>query len=572
MKKTIALLMSLVMMLTSFSVLTISATDQNPADPQPGTDAYMQALDQAGYTAISNFDQVTDYNGKYYLTADVTIPDTGAVPYLFREEKNFTGILDGNGHTVYNAKYRFFHANYGLKGTMKNLTFSKFKNAEQTDVFIAEDALISAFADGAVLENIVTNRTYKENIDNYYGGIAQEVPEGVTVTFKNVTNNSSVAHLYVASNFKMGGFIGIAQSGCTINFENCVNNGNVKGSQAGGFIGVLRGGNTISFKNCTNNGTILGSIGKDSQDRQSARGIAGGFIGGINNFEQRDATLKVSLEGCTNAGDVLRWEGGYAACEKDYKVTQGGFIGNLGSGGEATNPLQLSIKNCKVTSCYVGATTTWQDKDGKDYTQGYVGAIIGWLGTINTTDTITIENVTVSNVKIESADPEYASLFLNTDGKLKTVVLKDCIAAVCEGATSAATGNVKFTNTGSSTAVTVNKTQKSAIQDGKMSLRFLGGIDTLQYTSLGFIVKKTVGDDSTYYFLFARTVYEEVNDGSNKLAKADFNDYYISAMILDGVSATENATYTVTPYAIDLDGNAVVGVAKSITLNNGTLS
>ena len=568
MKKTIALLLSLVMILTSFSVMTISATDPTPADPQPGTDAYMQALDQAGYTAISNFDQVTDYNGKYYLTADVTIPDTDASKYLVRGSA-FTGILDGNAHIVYNTKYQIFTT---LQGTMKNLTFSKFTSADETEVFKAGDPMIGGIGNGAVLENIVTNRTYIDDISDYWGAIVREVPENAIVTFKNVTNNSSIAYPYVGFNIKIGGFVGLAKSGCTINFENCVNNGNVKGSQAGGFIAVLLGGNTISFKNCTNNGTILGSIGKDGSNREAARGIAGGFIGGINNFEQRNATLKVSLEGCTNAGDVLRWEGAYSACTKDYKVTQGGFIGNLGSGGEATNPLQLSIKNCKVTSCYVGATTAWQDKDGSDYTQGYVGAIIGWLGTKNNTDNITIENVTVSNVKIESADPEYASLFLNTDGTLKTVVLKNCIAAVCEGATSAATGNVKFTNDGSSTAVTVNKTQKSAIQDGKMSLRFLGGIDTVQYTSIGFIVKKTVGDDSTYYFLFARTVYEEVNDGSNKLAKANFNDYYISAMILEGVSATENATYTVTPYAIDLDGNAVVGVAKSITLNNGTLS
>ena len=94
----------------------------------------------------------------------------------------------------------------------------------------------------------------------------------------------------------------------------------------------------------------------------------------------------------------------------------------------------------------------------------------------------------------------------------------------------------------------------------------------MSYTSLGFIVKETVNGTSTYYFLFARAAYNEVNNGSSTLTKADFNGSYITAAILDNVSATESATYEVTPYAIDLDGNAVVGHAKSITVTNGSLS
>ena len=578
MKKIISILLSLVMIITSCTTLMITTTaeEANQA-PAPGTDAYVQALVQEGYTAISNFDEVTDYSGKYYLTADVTIPDSNATPYLLRNE-TFTGVLDGNGHTVYNSRYRFFST---LKGTMKNLTFSKFTSAEQLEVFIVEmgDPLLTAIADGAVVENVVTNRTYVEDISDYYGAIVRDVPANATVTFRNVTNNSSVAYPYAAYNIKIGGFIGIARANCTIYFENCVNNGNVKGSQAGGFIAILEDGPTISFKNCTNNGTIQGSIGKSMQG-EAAKGVAGGFIGSRNNCYKREAPMNISFENCTNAGDVLRWEGAYEASTKtDFKVAQGGFIGNLGEGGNDDNPLTLSFKDCKVTTCYVGAGTNWQDQvDGTgavttDYTQGYVGAIIGWLGTTNMTDNITIQNVTVANVMIESADPAYASLFLNTDtGARKTVVLKDCIASVCDGATTAATGNVKFVNEGSSTNITMNKAQKSAVKDGKMALRFLGGVENLQYTSLGFIVKKSVAENDTYYFIFDRKVYNEINNGTDALTKADFNEYYISAAILNDVSATEAAIYEVTPYAIDLEGNAVVGATKFVMLTNGELS
>lgn len=581
MKKIISILLSLVMIITSFTTLMITTTAEEATEaPAPGTDAYVQALVQEGYTAISNFSEITDYSAKYYLTADVTIPNDNATAHLIKNGA-FTGVLDGNGHTVYNSKYGFFSS---LKGTMKNLTFSKFTSAEKLEVFTVEmgdktTALISSIGDGAVVENVVSNRTFAEDISDYYGAIVREVPAGATVTFKNVTNNSSIAFPYAAFNIKIGGFIGIAQANSIIYFENCVNNGNVKGSQAGGFIAVLMEGNTISFKNCTNNGTIQGSIG-NSPNGEAARGVAGGFIGSRNNCYKREASINISFENCTNAGDVLRWEGAYSPCTKtDYKVAQGGFIGNLGEGGNDNNPLTLSFKNCNVSTCYIGAGTNWQDKvDGSgavttDYTQGYVGAIIGWLGTTNMTDNITIQNVTVANVMIESADPAYASLFLNTDtGARKTVVLKDCIASVCDGATTAATGNVKFVNEGSSTNITMNKAQKSAVKDGKMALRFLGGVENLQYTSLGFIVKKSVAENDTYYFIFDRKVYKEVNNGTDALTKADFNEYYISAAILNDVSATENATYEVTPYAIDLEGNAVVGATKFVMLTNGELS
>lgn len=574
MKKTIAFLLSMVMVLTSFSALMMNVVAEATDDILPGSDAYTQALEQAGYTAVTDFTQITDYSAtaKYYLTADVVIPD-GA---MMLRSSEFKGVLDGNGHTIYNSVNALFS---NLKGTLKNMTFSKFTNSEETDVFNTKVSLLNNVGDGAIIENVTSNRTFQDDIADYWGAIVREVPEGATVTFKGVTNNSSIGYPYVAYNIKIGGYIGIARANSTIIFEDCINNANVKGSQAGGFIAVLMGGNNISFKNCTNNGTILGSIGKSMQG-EAGRGVAGGFIGSLNNCYKREAPLSISFENCTNAGDVLRWEGAYSACTKtDYKVAQGGFIGTLGEGGKDENVLTLSFKNCKVSSCYVGATTAWKDDVDEttgnvttDYTQGYVGAIMGWLGTTNTTDVITIENVTVNNVKIESADPTHASLFINTNGDQQDVVLKNCIAYTCEGATSAATGNVKFENVASSTAITMNKTQMSAIQDEKMALRFLGGIDTLGYTSLGFIVKETVGETSTYYFLFARAVYEEVNNGSSTLTKTDFNEYYITAAILEGVSAVGSATYEVTPYAIDTDGNVVVGSAKTITLTDGNLS
>lgn len=579
MKKTIAFLLSLVMVFTSLSILTLGVTADEPEAPLPGTTAYEDALKAAGYVGVDSFGSMEDFSetGKYYLTQDFVLPDSESNHGYLRGVE-FKGILDGNGHTVYNAKFALFN---NLKGTIKNLVFSKYTNQEETEAFVTKQSLLNGISDGALLENVTSNRKFDENISDYWGTIVRDVPANATVTFRNVTNNSSIAFPYTAYNIKIGGFIGLARTNSTIIFENCVNNGNVKGSQAGGFIAVLLGGNTVSFENCANNGTVIGSIGSNGT-LDGAYGIAGGFIGSYNNAYKRDTSLNISFENCVNTGDVIRWEGAYQPTKKDHKVAQGGFIGNLGEGSNQY-PLTLSVKNCTVSDCQIGAGTSWSDKIDEstgvvaiDYTQGYVGAIAGWFGTGNNSgqDSVTIENVIVRNVTIESADPAFASLFLNTNNDaVKTVNLKECFAISCDEI-RAATGNVKFTHTASSEAVTVNKTQKSAVADDKMALRFLGTIDSLNYQGIGFVVEEKIEDNKSYYFLYNKKAYNEVINGTGKLTKVDLGGNYITAAVLENVSATntKKVTYTVTPYAINLENSAIVGTAKSISLTAGNLS
>lgn len=568
MKKTVAFFLSVVMVFTLLPAFLLNAVADAPTDPLPGSSEYTQNLIDEGYLPIETFSDIVDFNStsaKYYLTADVV--------YGAKISATFKGTLDGNGHTVYNSANSLFT----LQGTLKNLTFSKYTDEEGTDTFQTTAPLLSGIADGAVLENIVSNRIFNE-VSDFWGTIVRAVPANASVTFKNVINNSSIFFPWTAYNIKIGGFIGLAEQGSNITFENCVNNGDVKGSQAGGFIAVVMGNNTISFKNCENKGLITGSIGKGGQG-DAAYGIAGGFIGSYNNSDKRDKSLTISFEDCVNSGHVIRWQGTYAPTHKGTKIAQGGLIGTLGEGSNSYN-LTLTVKNCKIKDCQIGASTTWQDEldtNGAvitDYTQGHVGAIIGWLGTINTTDAITIENVTVRNVTIECADPAHASLFLNTDGTQKPVTLKNCFAISCKE-TRAATGDVRFSYTADpSDKITVNKTQKSAVKDEKMALRFLGSIDSLNYDGIGFVVEQKEGDSRTYYFLFNKKAYNEVKNGTEKLSKADFGGNYITAEILDGISATNTNTvrYTVTPYAIDTTGNLLVGTAKYISLTAGNLS
>jgi len=170
--------------------------------------------------------------------------------------RNFEGIFDGNGHTVFN----FYHNTWEMKGdhnwyspeeqyyrdgmglfgkvyggTVKNLTVSNFSS----DGEIATTGVIAAYADGATFENIAifncNPRVY--NIGN--GGIVGCVgwyaeKADMKTTFTNITvdNSNKISALWGSYDVACGGIVGqyyptSGQSSANypvnagVHFENC---------------------------------------------------------------------------------------------------------------------------------------------------------------------------------------------------------------------------------------------------------------------------------------------------------------------------------------------------------------
>ena len=565
-KRILGVILVLAMLISSMTFLNVSAATPDK-NAEPGSDAYTAWLVAEGYTAISNyaeFEAMKDnIAGKYYLTADIKLENTG---YL---ADNFTGAFDGNGHTLYNAKASMFDS---FSGSFKNVVLSMYTDETKADVFDTNARIFYQLETGAYVENVVNERIFAD-VDNAWGAFARQAL-GTNIKFINVVNESTISSPYPVNNHKLGGFVGMVEAGTEISFENCINYGDVIGSQVGGFIGIFNKDVTISFKNCVNAGNIYGLVGKTSGE--GSYGICGGFVGGYNNLNKgkaNEGNVTVNFEDCVNIGNVTRCEKGNAATEP-YKVTHGGLIGNLGL-SESGKYITLNVKNCLIQNCYIGGNTEWQDAVDAttgavttDYTQGYAGAIVGWLGNVNAGDNVNIDGVIVNNVVIGAGDPETASLFLNVTSKVE---LKNVYAFGCTY-NKVATGEYTIKNEGTATNVTVNKAQGSTPAEDAMNLRFLGSVDGLGYLSLGYLVAITVDGNTTYKMVSTKSVYEAVNNGTGTLTKADFGDKYIVAMTVEGEAANVTATYTVTPFALTEDGDVVVGVAKSVTLTNGVLS
>ncbi len=174
-------------------------------------------LAKDGYTAITTATELKTVleteasSSKYYLANDIDM--TGV---SITSGKVFAGILDGNGHKVYNITYTNKLIGY-FNGTWKNISFYATRTGTGEVGFIS-------VARSSTMENVYIDLTLdvQNGSGSVYGGIIAETPNAsVTINMTNVVAN--------------------------VHFANNSNNVAV-GSDGFGLIWRLRGG-TITMKN-----------------------------------------------------------------------------------------------------------------------------------------------------------------------------------------------------------------------------------------------------------------------------------------------------------------------------------
>ena len=561
MKKFLAILLTLLMVLPVFSVMVVAeaAPDQNA---EPGSEAYTAWLKSEGYTAISNFNDfktsvVANPAGKYYLTADIV--DNFGDDFM---STNFTGAIDGNGYTFYN--WKSYITGGAITGTLKNITVSKYTSADETTAITGANwsLFCKTLGNGAVIENIVNYRDCGE-VGNYYGVFAREV-NGGTVIFRNCKNYGDMASPYSSNNHGVGGFLGAAWKGSTVEFYGCENYGDITASAAGGFIGMIEAKSeascTLKFVDCYNGGTITGTAGS------SAYGLSGGFVGAPKNGDAANAAAPISItfDGCTNEGDVLRADKG----SNSRTARQGGLVGYLIMNDSYA--LTLNINNCTVANCTISGkgsnnTAEW----------GEAAGLVGKIKAKSADTKITVKNCTVSNVNVDANEGKFAFVRV---AAVDTVVLENCVAnnvVNAEGAEVAVTqkdndGKIVLKFTEESNVVSINKAQQSvADAEGKSAVRFIGTVNSLGFAELGYYIElngKTIK-------LTTDVVYNSLNAnyGESQITAESLNAAYLTAIVMKDVTADFNGTINVTPFVKAEDGTYTYGKTKSISFTNGAI-
>ncbi len=251
-------------------------------------EGYIGISDRAGLEALS-----ATPDGNYILLNDI---DLSAAPWepLCTSDAPFSGVLDGNGFTLY-----AMNVSSDLAGLFACLDGATVKNLTVTG---ASDGAISGILAGKIVRSTVENCTVSGTVNTGFfgGGFGGQVSETST-TFRGCT--SSVALNVTGtedSEVFAGGFVGAVYGGGQV-FSDCEFTGalTLSGSRvsAGGMVGEAVG--AVTFADCGNEGTLT----LKETSFAAVGGIAGRAGRGETSFLRCSFRAEYASESC--AGTLL---------------------------------------------------------------------------------------------------------------------------------------------------------------------------------------------------------------------------------------------------------------------------
>lgn len=305
-KKSLALILSVVMMLSCMVFSSVSASayyEDNSSWTAISTQAQLQAITTSGMS------------GNYYLTCDIEITGTftpiGKTSSTSSSYTVFSGTFDGQGYTISGLDSNYGYGNTAYCGGLFAYNSGTIKNLNLEDISVDGAWYVGALVgqnSGTIYNvNLVDANVYgyvnTTTNGKYIGGLVGQNLAGGTITYCTVTNVSIAGNLYV-----------------------------------GGLTGVNKG--TVSYCNVTDvtfheelTQTAIKTSAENNWSSVTTYSYYGGLIG------QNQSTV----EYCTVEGSIVL---------KGYAYL-GGIIGSCYSG---------SVKNCSIsyTECeYTTYTLTY---------------------------------------------------------------------------------------------------------------------------------------------------------------------------------------------------------------------
>lgn len=374
-QKLVSILLVLCMVVALVPAIALTSAAANGVALPDGATAYdgtpSESLSGAGtedspYIIANTADFMYFYNtlaatataGQVFkMTGDVYWNAQNKTTYK-TSSKDFAGVLDGNGHTVYNAYYSAWSQGsiFGtVKGTIKNLTFIGSSITAQN----AKVASVCLVLDGGLIDHVTVKDSYVRGM--YIGGIVSRITGEATVSNCTMEGTLEFAGSSNKSGGSMSGIVNAVYLGGSGTIENCVNRATMQSAaQVATYGGILGGTETnnnpivaITIKNCENYSKMT-STATDAN--------VGGILGSIN------CATSVTIENCINHADLggTGTIGGILAkdtwtfagvtdksivitgCSNNGDITSTGD--NVGGiiGSHAHNGRSVQISNCAV--------------------------------------------------------------------------------------------------------------------------------------------------------------------------------------------------------------------------------
>ena len=504
----------------------IPATPIEPLNEWENGYAVFSDVVPEGYTAVADGTQLANAiaaNENIFLTADIR--DYVGFNGASETDSGYTGIFDGNGHTVYIVKANTASKQYvgglfgKLKGTVKNVRI----------VVMASVDLPSAV---------------------YVGAVAGALDDNASVSNVNVSINSGVSLVISSSSSNVGG----------------------AGAIAGGLTSGSGEKATISNSTVVLNGTLKAT---------AQYTFIAGFVGHLNggSIEYTNLTFKGTgkLDGVANAGEGVHTAGAGVVGGGVSAVTVNGFInsfnGTLSSGRSA---YEVVVRNSQSTSIDVSVSNVYKYGEITTYngSMDYGTPVECVKSEISTT----VANTQIPVIPYFPADSKY-------DGKLVLVAgdgTSPCPTVVYGSTQGTASGNymvVTVAKSDISAGSTVELQELSYVNDPSLTT------DSSEYS--GSPIDVTLGQLAAGSVVLSESDYEvtvtanggnaSVQDGKPLTA----GEYNVTVTLKNGYkfsdgSMSKTLTFTVNKKVITIEGVTAAtrdyDGTTDVTLSGGNLA
>ena len=326
------------------------------------------------------------WGSHFKQTADIDLSDSetwnsgqGFTP-IGNNTTSFTGVYDGDGHTVSNMFIDRTGGSYSettylgfmgrLEGTLKKLSILDYEVTGNQYM-----AGAAGYADGATVDSVITSGTVTATSSNIGGLIGQ--------AYNTTINQSAVYGTTISGyNFGVGGLVGNINTG-TVTLSSVTNSEIIGGNGVGGLVGSLQYSSiSESFAQSVSvegrdGGNIGGLVGYTSgsssnyitdsyavAEVSSAENNAGGLVGSLSGINVSNVYASSSVQGGNPSGGLAGYTNNASSLSSAF---WNGFLGAPDNG----TGTELSLSEMKTETTFSDSsfdfTDVWQIDEGSSF-------------------------------------------------------------------------------------------------------------------------------------------------------------------------------------------------------------
>jgi hypothetical protein len=287
-----------------------------------------------------------DWNKCFKMTANVNLCAYSGTVFnriginIMPNNKAFSGVFNGNGHTIWNFTYTKDDDYTGIFGAVS--ATGRIENVSLSDVNITGHNYVGGligYNKGTIYKCNTTGKVASPNQTYDIGGLAGFNTGDINncYSISAVTSGDGAGHI--------GGLAG-ENAG---NIDNCYAAGNINGGYASGSLGGLAGNNTGSISNCYATGSVNGG---DQSEK----------LGGLVGFNDGNSISNCYSTGNVTGGVESSSLGGLAG-ENSGSISSSYFLTSEPNNDCGT---PLPDPNMKQQSSFAGWDFVWETANGTD--------------------------------------------------------------------------------------------------------------------------------------------------------------------------------------------------------------